>query len=155
MFICAIRDQIMMVISWGIVGQVHSLVHLPLLWGKMDEEKGRRRSRGLSGLEKCLIFLFVAMTGACIGLVVVYFIEKADSSTHAEGECVYLENILYLSPAQSWLHVIPFQNKAEMPTKNIFKKNKTCCNSLKISLKISEVCLLLSAYVLLRWDNNQ
>ncbi|XP_071359853.1 ovochymase-2 [Trachinotus anak] len=51
----------------------------------MDVEKGRRRSRGLSTMEKCLIFLFVAMTGACIGLVVVYFTDKADSSTHEEG----------------------------------------------------------------------
>uniref|UniRef100_A0A3B4YSD3 Zgc:154142 n=1 Tax=Seriola lalandi dorsalis TaxID=1841481 RepID=A0A3B4YSD3_SERLL len=41
-------------------------------------------SRGLSTLEKFLIFLFVAMTGVCIGLVVVYFTDKADSSTHAE-----------------------------------------------------------------------
>ncbi|XP_040002652.1 ovochymase-2 [Xiphias gladius] len=51
----------------------------------MDEEKGSCRSRGMSTLEKCLIFLFVAMTGACIGLVVIYFMDKADSSTHAEG----------------------------------------------------------------------
>ncbi|XP_059189819.1 ovochymase-2 [Centropristis striata] len=42
-------------------------------------------SRGLSTLEKFLIFLFVAMTAACIGLMVVYFTEKSDSSTH-EGE---------------------------------------------------------------------
>lgn len=59
---------------------------------KMDVEKGRR-SRGLSTLEKCLIFLFVAMTGACIGLVVVYFTEKSDSSTHIDGECVYMHCI--------------------------------------------------------------
>ncbi|KAF0037285.1 hypothetical protein F2P81_010159 [Scophthalmus maximus] len=51
---------------------------------KMDLE-GRRRSRGMSTLEKCLIFLFLAMTGACIGLVVVYFTEKAESSAHEEG----------------------------------------------------------------------
>ncbi|XP_062243272.1 ovochymase-2 [Platichthys flesus] len=50
----------------------------------MDLEKGRGRSKGLSTLEKCLIFLFVAMTGACIGLVVVYFTDKADSSTDIE-----------------------------------------------------------------------
>ncbi|XP_041837910.1 ovochymase-2 [Melanotaenia boesemani] len=43
-----------------------------------------RRSRGLNALEKCLIFLFVAMTGVCIGLVVIYFTEKDDSSSHAE-----------------------------------------------------------------------
>ncbi|XP_068445519.1 ovochymase-2 [Clinocottus analis] len=53
----------------------------------MDVEKGRGRSKGMSTLEKCLIFLFVAMTGACIGLAVVYFTEKAESSSpHAEGE---------------------------------------------------------------------
>ncbi|KAE8300288.1 Bone morphogenetic protein 1-like protein [Larimichthys crocea] len=43
------------------------------------------RSKGLSTLEKCLIFLFVAMTTACISLLVVYFVEKADSSTHIDG----------------------------------------------------------------------
>ncbi|XP_033985229.1 ovochymase-2 [Trematomus bernacchii] len=51
----------------------------------MDEEKGSRRSRGCSTLEKCLIFLFVAMTGVCIGLVVVYFTEK-NSTTLTEGQ---------------------------------------------------------------------
>ncbi|XP_034543236.1 ovochymase-2 [Notolabrus celidotus] len=51
----------------------------------MDVEKGGRRSKGLSTLEKCLIFLFVAMTGACIGLVVVYFTDKNDSTPHIEG----------------------------------------------------------------------
>ncbi|XP_070768774.1 ovochymase-2 [Enoplosus armatus] len=35
--------------------------------------------------QKCLIFLFVAMTGTCIGLLVVYVTDKTDSSTHAEG----------------------------------------------------------------------
>lgn len=49
----------------------------------------------MSTLEKCLIFLFLAMTGACIGLVVVYFTEKAESSAHEEGECVYSENTMY------------------------------------------------------------
>ncbi|XP_010795702.1 tolloid-like protein 2 [Notothenia coriiceps] len=51
----------------------------------MDEEKGSRRSRGCSTLEKCLIFLFVAMTGVCIGLVVVYFTEN-NSTTLTEGQ---------------------------------------------------------------------
>lgn len=50
-------------------------------------EKGRRRSRGMSTLEKCLIVLFVLMTGACIALLVLYFIDKDDS---AEGEFVYV-----------------------------------------------------------------
>lgn len=53
---------------------------------EMDLEKGRRKSKGLSTLEKGLIFLFVAMTGACIGLVVIYFVDKADTSTHIEGD---------------------------------------------------------------------
>ncbi|KAM9792333.1 cubilin [Neosynchiropus ocellatus] len=51
----------------------------------MDLEKGRRRSKGMSTLEKCLIFLFVAMTGACVGLVVVYFVEKDASDSSNEG----------------------------------------------------------------------
>ncbi|XP_068614175.1 ovochymase-2-like [Brachionichthys hirsutus] len=51
----------------------------------MDSEKDNRRSRGLSTLEKCLIILFVAMTGTCIGFVVVYFTEKGNSSPHVEA----------------------------------------------------------------------
>ncbi|XP_053711283.1 tolloid-like protein 1 [Synchiropus splendidus] len=51
----------------------------------MDLEKGRPRSKGMSTLEKCLIFLFVAMTGTCIGLVVVYFVEKDASDSSTEG----------------------------------------------------------------------
>nr|XP_046272112.1 tolloid-like protein 2 [Scatophagus argus] len=51
----------------------------------MDLAKGRRRSRGMSTLEKCLIFLFLAMTGVCISLVVVYFVKKDDASAHVEG----------------------------------------------------------------------
>ncbi|KAL3996601.1 hypothetical protein ACER0C_009257 [Sarotherodon galilaeus] len=47
----------------------------------MDVEKGHGRSRGMSTLETCLIFIFVAMTGACIGLVVIYFVDKANSET--------------------------------------------------------------------------
>ncbi|CAN9510288.1 unnamed protein product [Ophioblennius macclurei] len=43
------------------------------------------KSGGLSTLEICLITLFVLMTGACIGLVVVYFVDKDDSSTDGEG----------------------------------------------------------------------
>ncbi|KAM4603345.1 ovochymase-2 [Polymixia lowei] len=48
------------------------------------KEKGSG-SRGLTTLEKSLIFLFVVMTGACIGLVVVYFTEKDDSSSNGSG----------------------------------------------------------------------
>ncbi|XP_047430814.1 ovochymase-2 [Mugil cephalus] len=46
----------------------------------MDAEKGYRRRRGLSTLEKSLMFLFVAMTGACIGLIVIYFTDKSEST---------------------------------------------------------------------------
>uniref|UniRef100_A0A3P8X1I7 Zgc:154142 n=1 Tax=Cynoglossus semilaevis TaxID=244447 RepID=A0A3P8X1I7_CYNSE len=43
-------------------------------------------SRALSTLETILVFLFVAMTGACIGLIVIYFVDKDDSSsTHIDG----------------------------------------------------------------------
>lgn len=41
--------------------------------------------KSMTTLEKCLIFLFLAMTGACIGLVVVYFTET-DASSANEGE---------------------------------------------------------------------
>lgn len=58
----------------------------------MDLEKGHRRSKGMSTLEKYLIFLFVAITGICIGLVAIYFVDKDDSSTDVEGECVHTEN---------------------------------------------------------------
>ncbi|XP_058497545.1 ovochymase-2 [Solea solea] len=52
---------------------------------EVDAEKGSRRPSGMSTLEKCLIFLFVAMTAACIGLVVIFFIDRADeSSPHVE-----------------------------------------------------------------------
>ncbi|XP_070846884.1 cubilin [Chaetodon trifascialis] len=46
--------------------------------------KDHRRSRGMSTLEKCLIFLFVAVTGVCIAFIVLYFIDK-DNSSHVEG----------------------------------------------------------------------
>ncbi|XP_068177209.1 ovochymase-2 [Antennarius striatus] len=52
----------------------------------MDVEKENHRSRGLSTLEKCLILLFVIMTGVCIGFIVVYFTEKGESSAHVEGD---------------------------------------------------------------------
>uniref|UniRef100_A0A673XEJ4 Zgc:154142 n=1 Tax=Salmo trutta TaxID=8032 RepID=A0A673XEJ4_SALTR len=41
-------------------------------------------SRGLSTLEKSLVLLFVALTGACIGLVVIYFTDKNSVSTDEE-----------------------------------------------------------------------
>lgn len=58
----------------------------------MDLEKGPRRSRGMTTLEKFLIFLFAAMSAVCIGLIVLYFTDKSDSSTSAEGEYVYYSN---------------------------------------------------------------
>lgn len=90
----------------------------------MDVEKGRGWSRGMTTLEKGLIFLFVAMTGACIGLVVVYFSEKPDSSPYAEGECVY-----FLFQYQ---HVSEVQNMLQY-----------CANEVFISLVF--ICLLVSA----------
>ncbi|XP_042171195.1 LOW QUALITY PROTEIN: ovochymase-2-like [Oncorhynchus tshawytscha] len=51
----------------------------------MEEDlKKRPTSRGLSTLEKSLILLFVALTGACIGLVVIYFTDKNSVSTDEE-----------------------------------------------------------------------
>ncbi|XP_056135753.1 ovochymase [Lampris incognitus] len=52
----------------------------------MDEKQPNKksRSRRLTTLEKCLIFLFLAMTGACIGLIVIYFTEKDNSSSSGE-----------------------------------------------------------------------
>ncbi|KAK0137505.1 Cubilin [Merluccius polli] len=41
--------------------------------------------KGLTTLEKSLMLLFVIMTGACVGLVVVYFTEDNAASTGAEG----------------------------------------------------------------------
>ncbi|KAL1023769.1 hypothetical protein UPYG_G00045870 [Umbra pygmaea] len=43
------------------------------------------RSGGMSTLEKSLIMLFLALTGACIGLVVIYFTDKNSSPT-GEGQ---------------------------------------------------------------------
>lgn len=48
-------------------------------------EKGHRRSKGMSTLEKCLIFILVALTGVCIAMVVLYFTQTPDS-THGDGE---------------------------------------------------------------------
>ncbi|XP_038837825.1 ovochymase-2-like [Salvelinus namaycush] len=51
----------------------------------MEEDlKQRPKSRGLSTLEKSLILLFVALTGACVGLVVIYFTDKNSVSTDEE-----------------------------------------------------------------------
>lgn len=85
---------LVLVKSWWVVGWV-------TVWcissgeREMDPEKGSRRSRGMSTLEKSLIFLFVAMTGACVGLVAIYFTEKANASTLVEGE-FFKANISYM-----------------------------------------------------------
>ncbi|XP_061778961.1 ovochymase-2 [Nerophis lumbriciformis] len=43
---------------------------------------------GLSTLEKWLIFLFVVMTGVCVALVTLYFVDQeAASTTDQEGKC--------------------------------------------------------------------
>lgn len=41
----------------------------------------------MSNLEKLLIFLFVLMTGVCIGLVAIYFTDEANAPTNVQGEC--------------------------------------------------------------------
>lgn len=41
----------------------------------------------MSTLEKYLIFLFVLMTGVCVGLVAIYLTDAANSPTEVEGEC--------------------------------------------------------------------
>ncbi|KAF7223607.1 tolloid-like protein 2 [Nothobranchius furzeri] len=51
----------------------------------MGELKSQRGSGGFSTLEKWLLFLFVALTCVCIGLVAIYFTDKDDSSSHKEG----------------------------------------------------------------------
>ncbi|XP_017289814.1 cubilin [Kryptolebias marmoratus] len=51
----------------------------------MDVLKGHRKSRTLNTLEISLVFLFVTMTGICIGLVVIYFVDKTDSSSYTQG----------------------------------------------------------------------
>uniref|UniRef100_A0A8C6WR19 Zgc:154142 n=1 Tax=Neogobius melanostomus TaxID=47308 RepID=A0A8C6WR19_9GOBI len=43
--------------------------------------KNMNMGKGTTTLEKCLIFLFVGMTCACIGLVVVYFTDKPEPTT--------------------------------------------------------------------------
>lgn len=53
---------------------------------EMDVQKGHTKSRTLNTLEITLVFLFVAMTGSCIGLVVIYFTDKPDSSSYTQGE---------------------------------------------------------------------
>lgn len=59
---------------------------------EMDVQRGLTKSRSLNTLEITLVFLFVAMTGTCIGLVVIYFTDKADSTSYSQGEWQYVEN---------------------------------------------------------------
>lgn len=40
----------------------------------------------MSTLEKLLIFLFVLMSGVCVGLIAIYFTGEANSSNNVEGE---------------------------------------------------------------------
>ncbi|KAI4882792.1 hypothetical protein NFI96_007984, partial [Prochilodus magdalenae] len=54
-------------------------------WLHEEHQESKMASKkGLTGLEKCLIVLFVAMTLACIGLIVVYAIENDQSKTGNE-----------------------------------------------------------------------
>lgn len=55
----------------------------------MDAERGKYWSKGLSTLEKSLIFLFVAMACVSISFIALYFTEKSDSSAHSEGEFIF------------------------------------------------------------------
>ncbi|KAL7877112.1 hypothetical protein SRHO_G00037550 [Serrasalmus rhombeus] len=55
----------------------------------VDEERQKRKmasKKGLTNLEKSLIVLFVAMTLACIGLIVVYVTERNNSKTENKEE---------------------------------------------------------------------
>ena len=58
--------------------------------------------KGLSTLEKSLILLFVIMTGACVGLVVVYFTEDNTASPGAEGEWTAIRTQDYCAKALSY-----------------------------------------------------
>lgn len=60
----------------------------------MKSEQGPSRPNRMSTLEKWLIFLFVAMSGICIALTVIYFAGKPDDSTPAEGECAVFEECI-------------------------------------------------------------
>lgn len=54
----------------------------------MDEtQSGASLQEKMSTLEKLLIFLFVLMTGVCVGLITIYFTGEANSPTNEEGEC--------------------------------------------------------------------
>ncbi|XP_030644095.1 ovochymase-2 [Chanos chanos] len=56
----------------------------------MDEElqkKHPKSTKGLSTLEKTLIFLFVALTLVCVGLVVVFVLERNNSTHEEKGGC--------------------------------------------------------------------
>ncbi|KAJ8281431.1 hypothetical protein GJAV_G00067600 [Gymnothorax javanicus] len=51
----------------------------------MGEGSSKWRRKTFTTLEKCLIFLFVVMTGVCIGLVVAYVLERQDQTTGENG----------------------------------------------------------------------
>lgn len=83
-FTCAVKVQL-----------CRHILHVSVItcWTKQSLVKRRTAdmgSRALSTLETILVFLFVAMTGACIGLIVIYFVDKDDSSsTHIDGESLF------------------------------------------------------------------
>lgn len=55
-----------------------------------------KSKKGLTGLEKSLIFLFVALAAVCVGLVVVFVLERNNSSTkdeQTEGGCKGLQEL--------------------------------------------------------------
>ncbi|KAJ8000711.1 hypothetical protein DPEC_G00183190 [Dallia pectoralis] len=51
-----------------------------------DDLKKVPGSRGLSTLEKCLILLFLALTGVCVGLAVLHFTGESDRPTNEGHE---------------------------------------------------------------------
>lgn len=44
--------------------------------------------------EKLLIFLFVLMTGVCVGLVAIYFTNEANAPTKDEGVQFFSSNLI-------------------------------------------------------------
>ncbi|XP_035273212.1 cubilin [Anguilla anguilla] len=59
----------------------------------MGEECSRRGRKTFTTLEKCLIFLFVALTGVCIGLIVAYVLERQSSTGgDEEGEDAVIDS---------------------------------------------------------------
>ncbi|XP_029115121.1 ovochymase-1 [Scleropages formosus] len=63
--------------------------------GKRTAE-GQRKDKGLTTLEKSLIFLFVLLTVVCVGLVVLYVLEK-DGGSSVDSTCSGTQQLAGLS----------------------------------------------------------